>query len=165
MVTTARRQHSFSQPQATEVAGHPQLPTLPEWPRDTIGVLATADDTLHAIPVSWPVRAGDRRILLSLMNHRGSLTRLRARPEVVLMILAGGNVAVSAGGFARVVADPMPDAPDYVAVALEIDTIEDHRQGAFLVETGIQRTVVDGTELAYLEARFATLHEIARRIA
>ncbi|WP_245650463.1 hypothetical protein [Nocardia harenae] len=150
--------------QASEGAEHPSLPVLPSWPRDTIAVLTTADDALHAIPVSWPVRAGDRRILLSLRENRGSLARLRARSEVVLTILGGDNVALTAHGSARVLADPMPGAPDYVAIAIEVDAIDDHRQGAFLVEAGIQRTVVDQAELDYLESRFATLREIARHI-
>ncbi|MBH0779232.1 hypothetical protein IT779_23465 [Nocardia sp. NEAU-351] len=135
---------------------------LPEWPRDTIAVLVTADPALHAIPVSWPVRAGDKRILLSLRNNRGSLARLRDSAEVALVILGGGNVALSARGRAEVIADPMPEAEDYVAVAIAVEVIDDHRQGAFLVDAGIQRTVVDEAEFQYLEARFATLREMAR---
>lgn len=144
---------------------HPALPVLPSWPRDTIAVLTTAYHALHAIPVSWPVRAGDRRILLSLRENRGSLARLRARAEVALTILGGDNVALTAHGSARVVADPMPGAADYVAIAVEVDAIDDHRQGAFLVEAGVQRIVVDQAEMDYLESRFATLRRIAADIA
>lgn len=165
MVTTARRQEqSPVDPPAAEAAGHPELPVLPEWPQDTIAVLVTAGPGLHAIPVSWPLRAGDHRILLSLRINRGSLARLRENGEVALVILGGDNVALTAYGTARIVADPMPEADDYVAVALDIDTIDDHRQGAFLVEAGIQRTVIDEAELDYLRARFATLREISERL-
>jgi hypothetical protein len=59
---------------------HPQLEALPDWPTRTIAVLATVDQGPHAIPVSAPLRAGDRRILLSLRHDRGSLTRLRSQP-------------------------------------------------------------------------------------
>ena len=55
----------------------PAAVLLPTWPGRTVGVLATVGDGPHAIPVSAPVRAGDRRILLSLPRSRGSLERLR----------------------------------------------------------------------------------------
>lgn len=162
MVAEAReRQETSTEPQA-EMTEHPELDALPEWPQDTIGVLVTTDPSPHAIPVSWPVRAGDHRILLSLRSNRGSLVRLRKRPDVALLLLSGDNVALCARGTARVIADPMPDAEDYVAVAIEVDVIDDHRQGAFLVAAGIQRTVLDESELEYLESRVATLHDMAR---
>ena len=58
--------------------------TLPDWPSRTIAVLSTVDAGPHAIPVSAPVRAGDHRILFNLHRDRGSLARLRTRPEVAL---------------------------------------------------------------------------------
>ncbi|MFF0453424.1 hypothetical protein [Nocardia africana] len=139
---------------------HPELDVLPTWPLDTIAVLVTTDPSPHAIPVSWPVRADDRRILLSLKFDRGSLARLRKRPDVALLILGGGDVALCARGRARVIADPMPGAEDYVAVAIDVEVIDDHRQGAFQVEAGIQRTVLDEPELDYLRSRVATLQEM-----
>ncbi|MBF6145493.1 hypothetical protein A5780_15320 [Nocardia sp. 852002-20019_SCH5090214] len=139
---------------------HPELDILPTWPLDTIAVLVTTDPSPHAIPVSWPVRADDRRILLSLKFDRGSLARLRKRPDVALLILGGGNVALCARGRARVIADPMPGAEDYVAVAIDVEVIDDHRQGAFEVEAGIQRTVLDEPELEYLRSRVATLQQM-----
>ena len=140
---------------------HPELDVLPVWPQETIAVLVTTDAGPHAIPVSWPVRAGDRRILLSLKSDRGSLARLRARPEVALLILGGGNVALSARGRATVIAEQMPSAQDYAAVQLDVDVIDDHRQSAFAVDRGIQRTVLDDTELRALEARVETLRSWA----
>ncbi|WP_063128234.1 hypothetical protein [Nocardia fusca] len=136
---------------------HPELDALPEWPQETIAVLVTTDPAPHAIPVSWPVRAGDRRILLSLKFDRGSLARLRERPQVALLILGGGNVALCARGAAKVIAEEMPGADDYVAVRLDVDVIDDHRQSAFAVAQGIQRTVLDDSELRALEHRVATL--------
>ncbi|MEU6579372.1 hypothetical protein [Nocardia sp. NPDC046763] len=155
----------MTQPDDTETTSHPtdhpELDALPEWPQDTIAVLVTTDPAPHAIPVSWPVRAGDRRILLSLKSDRGSLARLRERPDIALLILGGGNVALCARGTAKVIADPMPDADDYVAVELTVVVIDDHRQSAFAVATGIQRTVLDDSELRYLEKRVATLKAMA----
>lgn len=136
---------------------HPELDVLPVWPQETIAVLVTTDPGPHAIPVSWPVRAGDRRILLSLKSDRGSLARLRTRPEVALLILGGGNVALCARGRATVLAEQMPSAQDYTAVQLDVDVIDDHRQSAFAVDRGIQRTVLDDTELRALEGRVETL--------
>ncbi|MFI5719697.1 hypothetical protein [Nocardia sp. NPDC051750] len=137
---------------------HPELEALPHWPQETIAVLVTTDPAPHAIPVSWPVRAGDRRILLSLKFDRGSLARLRERPQVALLILGAGNVALCARGSAKVIAEEMPGAHDYVAVRLDVDVIDDHRQGAFAVAQGIQRTILDdSSELRALEHRVATL--------
>ncbi|APE38769.1 hypothetical protein BOX37_26965 [Nocardia mangyaensis] len=136
---------------------HPELDVLPVWPQETIAVLVTTDAGPHAIPVSWPVRAGDRRILLSLKSDRGSLARLRAQPQVALLILGGGNVALCARGRATVLAEQMPSAADYTAVQLDVEVIDDHRQSAFAVDRGIQRTVLDDTELRALEGRVETL--------
>lgn len=142
---------------------HPELDVLPVWPQETIAVLVTTDPAPHAIPVSWPVRAGDRRILISLKSDRGSLARLRAQPEVALLILGGGNVALCARGRAKVIAEQMPDAQDYTAVQLDVDVIDDHRQSAFAVDRGIQRTVLDENELRALEGRVETLRSWAEK--
>ncbi|GGK48820.1 hypothetical protein [Nocardia camponoti] len=141
---------------ATEVE-HPELAVLPEWPVETIAVLVTTDPAPHAIPVSWPVRAGDHRILLSLRSNRGSLARLRVQPEVALLILGGGDVALCARGRAKVIAEQMPTAQEYAAVQIDVDVIDDHRQGAFAVAAGIQREVLDDSELLALRERVATL--------
>lgn len=150
--------HVQRQDHSADHDDHPELDVLPEWPRETIAVLVTTDPAPHAIPVSWPVRAGDRHILISLKFDRGSLARLRERPQVALLILGGGNVALCARGTARVIAEEMPDAADYVAVRIEVEAIDDHRQSAFAVATGIQRTVLDPAELHALEGRVRTLH-------
>ncbi|WP_330234295.1 hypothetical protein OHA40_20535 [Nocardia sp. NBC_00508] len=143
-------------------ADHPELDVLPEWPLETIGVLVTTDPAPHAIPVSWPVRADDRQILLSLKFDRGSLARLRERPEVALLILGGGNVALCARGTAHVIAEGMPDAEDYVAVRIDVEVIDDHRQSAFAIVQGIQRTVLDDeSELRALKGRVSTLQSWA----
>ncbi|MFD7844224.1 hypothetical protein ACFV4K_14970 [Nocardia sp. NPDC059764] len=158
MVADARERQ---EPSTDTQLDHPELDVLPDWPLDTIAVLVTTDPAPHAIPVSWPVRAGDRRILLSLKSDRGSLARLRERPELALLILSGGDVALCARGTGKVIADPLPGADDYVAVELTVDVIDDHRQSAFAVVSGIQRTVLDATELRYLENRVATLKAMA----
>ncbi len=141
---------------------HPQLDVLPQWPTETIGVLVTTDPAPHAIPVSWPVRADDRTILLSLRHNRGSLARLRAQPQVALLILAGGNVALCARGTARVVSDAMDETGEYAAVAIDVEVIDDHRQGAFAVAGGIQREVLDEAELQKLQQRVVQLEGIAK---
>ncbi|MFI6040303.1 hypothetical protein ACIA8C_01640 [Nocardia sp. NPDC051321] len=150
--------HVQRQDHSTDHGDHPELDVLPEWPQETIAVLVTTDPGPHAIPVSWPVRAGDRQILISLKFDRGSLARLRERPEVALLILGGGNVALCARGTARVIAEEMPDAADYVAVRIDVQAIDDHRQSAFAVANGIQRNVLDPAELHALEGRVRVLH-------
>lgn len=124
-------------------------------------MLVTIDTGPHAIPVSWPVRAGDHRVLISLKSDRGSLARLRERPEVALLILGGGDVALCARGEAKVIVEEMPGAEDYAAVQLDVAVIDDHRQSAFAVAQGIQRTVLDESELNALKGRVATLRDWA----
>jgi hypothetical protein len=140
---------------------HPELEALPEWPLRTIAVLATLNDTVHAIPVSAPVRAGERLILLSLRRDRGSLARLRDQPKVALTVLTEGDVALTARGKARVVEEPMACAPDYAAVAIDVERIDDHRQAAFKVEAGVDRSWLDEREQRALGERVRALRERA----
>jgi uncharacterized pyridoxamine 5'-phosphate oxidase family protein len=134
------------------------MTTLPTWPTRTVGMLATTGpDGPHVIPVSAPLRAADRRILLSLHRTRGSLERLRRRPEVALLVLADDDIAFTARGRASVVEEPMEVAPDYVAVAIEVDAVDDHRQPAFVVDSGVGRRWVDEAEQKALGARVAAL--------
>jgi Pyridoxamine 5'-phosphate oxidase len=134
---------------------------LPEWSTRTIAVLATVDDGPHAIPVSAPVRMGDRRILLSLHSSRESLSRLRRRPEVALAVLTAGNVAFTARGRASVVQEPMAAAPDYAAVAIDVEQIDDHRQPEFLVEAGVDRRWLDVAARDALAERVRALTGLA----
>ena len=103
---------------------HAGLEALPEWPQRTVGVLATVDDGPHAIPISAPVRAGDRRILLGLHRDRGSLGRLREDPRVALLVLTEGDTAFTAHGRARVIAEPLAGAPDYVAIEIAVEAVD-----------------------------------------
>ena len=111
----------------------PARPVLPDWPARAIAILTTVDsDTAggpHAIPVSALVRAGEHTILLSLHRSRGSLARLRIRPQVALLLLAEGNMIFTARGTAQVMAEPMLGAPDYAAVEINVTGLDDHRQG------------------------------------
>jgi hypothetical protein len=88
------------------------LTPLPEWPLRTTAVFVTVDENPHVISESAPVRAGDLTILLSLYRTRDFLARLRERPLAALALLSEGNVAFTARGLARVVDEPMTDAPD-----------------------------------------------------
>jgi hypothetical protein len=134
---------------------------LPEWPARTIAVLTTVDPAPHAIPVSAPLRAGERSILLSLQRDRGSLARLRERPEVALTILTEGDIAITARGRARIVEEPMGHAPDYAAVAIDVEHVDDHCQAAFVVEAGVDRRWVDEREQHALRERVQALGRLA----
>lgn len=152
------------EPQTTEpaAASASQLEALPEWPARTIGVLATCDgDRPHAIPVSAPVRAGAHEIRLNLHRTRGSLERLCESPQVALVILAAGNVACTARGRARILQEPMAAAPDYAAIAIDVEQIDDHRQPAFEVEAGVDRRWLDEGERDALGRRVRALTELA----
>jgi hypothetical protein len=134
---------------------------LPDWPLRTIAILTTlGDDGPHAIPVSAPVRAGACRILLNLHRSRDSLRRLRERPAAAVTILAAGNIAFTARGAARVVEAPMSTAPDYAAVAIDVEQIDDHRQPAFQVEAGVDRCWLDEAERDALGRRVRSLTDL-----
>ena len=139
------------------MSAHPALDALPEWPGRVVGVLATVSGGPFAIPVSAPVRAGDRRILVNLRRDRGSLARLREEPRVALLLLAEGNIAFTARG--RASAEELTE--DYCAVTIEVDEIDDHRQAAFVVESGPDRRWVDDDERQALGERVAALRALA----
>jgi hypothetical protein len=137
------------------------MTTLPEWPRQTIAVLTTVDPAPHAIPVSAPVRAGDDTVLLSLRRTRDSLARLRTRPQVALLVLAEDDVAFTARGTAQVIDEPMTGAPDYAVVEITVTDVDDHRQAAFTVTGGVDRSWIDESERRALGDRVATLRRVA----
>ena len=118
---------------------------LPEWPESTVVILATADDAPSAIPLSTALRAGDDRIVFALGSGRGSLSRLRARPRVALAVLAGGDVAFTAHGDARVVANPLPGIDGVVGVELAVDEVRPHTRPAFAIDDGIAWHWVEAT--------------------
>jgi hypothetical protein len=140
---------------------HPQLDALPAWPTQTIAVLATVGSGPHAIPVSAPLRAEDRRVLISVHRDRASLAVLRRAPAGSTHILAHGNIAFTARGRARVIQEPMTHAPDYAAIAIDVEHIDDHRQAQFLIESGIDRRWTDADERRALRERVDTLTKLA----
>ncbi|MBO3748591.1 hypothetical protein J5X84_21145 [Streptosporangiaceae bacterium NEAU-GS5] len=121
----------------------------PAWADEEL--LAQLGEGPHVIPVSAPVRADHRTILLSLHHSRDSLARLRARPEVALLIL-GDDVACTARGSARVVSERMSGASDYAAVEIRVTDVDDHRAGA-----------PDGDGLAHRVRILESLAAIRRR--
>jgi hypothetical protein len=126
---------------------------LPDWPPETVTILATAGDGPHAIPVSAAVRAGPCRVLIGLASSRGSLARLRADPRVSLAIVSEA-VAVTAYGRARVLDDEV--ATGVVAVEIEVDRIVDHDRPTFVIEAGVRWRWTDpDAELRDAEVRAA----------
>ena len=130
---------------------------LPVFPRRTIAVLSTVDPAPHAIPVSAPVRAGDKTILLSLHRSRDSLARLRANPAVALTVLAEGDLAFTARGRAHVIRDALESDPEYAGVAIEVEHVDDHRQPSFAVTGGVDREWRDNAEKRRLGGRVEEL--------
>jgi hypothetical protein len=138
---------------------HAQLAALPEWPGKTVAMLATVADGPHVIPVSAPVRAGTHRVLISLHRDRGSLARLRRSPQVALLILAEGDVALTAHGTASIVEESMAVAPGYAAIQIDVASIDDHRQPDFDVTAGVDREWLNPEEQASLRDRVRALSE------
>jgi Pyridoxamine 5'-phosphate oxidase len=104
---------------------------LPEWPPGTVTILSTAGERPHAIPVSAAVRAGPRLVVIGLARGRTSLARLRADPAVALTVLAE-EVAVTVHGRARVLEEPLTEG--VVAVAVDVDRVQDHDRPTFQIQ-------------------------------
>jgi hypothetical protein len=142
--------------------GKVELGSLPDWPAMTIGVLTTLGDVPYAIPVTSPIRAGDRRILLALNRNDASLARLREQPQVALAILAEGDEAFTARGRASVVEVPMSEANEFAAVMIDVEHLDDHRLRAELVDAGVSVRWTDPSAEQNLQTRVDELGELAR---
>jgi hypothetical protein len=134
---------------------------LPEWQDKTIAVLSTQNEEVHAIPITAPLRIGDRQILLRLKCCRESLARLREHPKVALTIFGKGNVAFTARGPARVVQEPMLDAPMFAAVAIDVENIDDHRQRELVVDSGVSLDWANERTQRFLQEHLNALREVA----
>ena len=116
---------------------------LPQWPPGTVCILATGGEGPHAIPVSTAVRASDQRIVLALGARRGSLQRLREDPRVALTVLAAGDVAFTAHGTARVVADPLPGLGGVIGIEISVERVSSHKRPTFSITDGVAWGWVD----------------------
>ena len=126
-------------------------------------MLSTENGEVHAIPITAPLRVGDRRILFRLKRCRESLSRLREHPKVALTIFATGNVAFTARGYAYVVQDPMVVAPAFAAVAIDVENIDDHRQREFAVDSGVSLDWTNERTQRFLQEHLNSLREVAAR--
>jgi len=55
----------------------------------------------------------------------------------------------------------MDGNPEFAAIAVDVDDIDDHRQSAFSVESGVSLHWTDGEELSRLRERVEQLRRIA----
>jgi hypothetical protein len=133
---------------------------LPEWEDGTVSVLSTGGGAPHAIPISTAVRAGPRRVLIALAARRESLARLRRDPRCALTILTGPDVACTAHARAEILREV---AEGVLAVALDVDAIQDHRQPRFAIEAGVAWRWTDVEARERDGAVRAALSELARR--
>jgi hypothetical protein len=100
-----------------------------------------------------------RPVTLKVISERylgDESARLREHPKVALTILANGNLAFTARDRARVVQEPMVDAPAFAAVAIDVEKIDDHRQRELVVEPGVSR-IGPIPLVVHLLAQIATL--------
>ena len=124
-------------------------------------MLSTQNEEVHAIPITAPLRIGDRQILLRLKRCRESLARLREHPKVALTIFAKGNLAFTARGPARVVQESMVVAPAFAAVAIDVENIDDHRQREFAVDSGVTLDWTNERTEQFLQEHLNALREVA----
>src|SRR5262249_57641763 len=88
---------------------------------------------------SWAgVGGGDSGMVLLVERRRDTMDRIRRWPEVALTFLAEGDVAFTARGRATVLEEPMAIDPEYAAVSIAVDHVDDHRQPAFRVTAGTE---------------------------
>ncbi len=140
---------------------HPLLTKLPHWPKETIAVLCTVDEGPYAIPVTAPLRVSDQKILLSLKDCSESLARLQRSPQVALLILSEGDLALTARGRAFVVKTTIAPAPGFVAVAIEAEEIDDHRLPGRAITSGAGIDWDRASTRHLLRAQLDALVEIA----
>ena len=126
-----------------------------------IAALSTENGEVHAIPITAPLRVGDRRILFRLKRCRESLARLREHPKVALTIFAKGNLAFTARGPARVVQESMVVAPTFAAVAIDVENIDDHRQRDLVVDSGVSLDWTNERTQRFLQEHLNALREVA----
>jgi len=143
---------------------YPKRKPLPEWPEKTIAVLSTQNEEVHAIPITAPLRIGDRQILLRLKRCRESLARLREHPKVALTIFAKGNVAFTARGAARVVQEPMLGAPMFAAIAIDVENIDDHRQRDLVVDSGVSLDWANERTQRFVQEHLNALREVVSEV-
>jgi flavin reductase (DIM6/NTAB) family NADH-FMN oxidoreductase RutF len=137
-----------------------ELDVLPEWTPGTVAILSTGAGHPHAIPVSTAVRVGDRRIVLALALRRESLTRLREDPRCALTFLADGDVAATALGRASIVEEPLSISDRVAAVAVDVESSQDHTQPRFEIQAGVRWRWTDPEA----EARDAEIREALARL-
>ncbi|MGI8632418.1 MAG: hypothetical protein ACR2NA_07725 [Solirubrobacterales bacterium] len=136
------------------------LDELPRWPRGTVGLLATAGDHPHVVPVSTIRRAGPRRVVFALADRRSSLARLRDRPAVSLAITCE-DVAISVEGPAEVAAASLGGLDGLVGVSLEAVVIQDHHAPTYALESGVGWRWTDEEA----ERRDSAVHAALRELA
>lgn len=124
-------------------------------------MLSTGAGAPHAIPVSAIVRAGPRRVLLALALRRESLARLRTDPRCALTLMTGGDVACTAYGRARIVQEPMTVSDRVAAIAIDVESIEDHMQPDFVLEGPVRWRWTD----AEARERDAAIRDALARLA
>jgi hypothetical protein len=125
---------------------------IPDWPPGTVAILSTAGP--HAIPVSTALRAGPDTVLFALGPGRGSLARLREDPRCALAVI-GEGFAVTLRGRATEIGD----AAGTVAMRLDVEQVDDHRQPTFAIEAGVRWRWTDPEA----ERRDAAVREALRR--
>lgn len=111
---------------------------LPEWEPGTVAVLSVGAGRPHAIPVSTAVRIRPRTVVFALALRRESLARLRRNPRCALTVMAAGNIALTAHGHAIIVEESMVVSDRVVAVRIDVEAIQDHRQDRFDINDGVR---------------------------
>jgi Pyridoxamine 5'-phosphate oxidase len=141
----------------------PYMDELPDWEPGTVCVLSTGGGAPHAIPVSTAVRAGRRRVLLALAARRETLARLRREPRCALTIVTTGDIACTVHARAEIVQESLRGAEGVAAVALEVESIQDHMQPRFAIAAGVAWDWTDEDARASDAAVRGALDELARR--
>ena len=125
------------------------MDALPHWDQGTPAILCVAGP--HPIPVSTAVRADDQRVLLALGRKRDTLKFLRDDSRAALCVL-GAGIALTAHGYASVVAEQLEATDRVVAVELRVERLQDHLADG-------RTEMLDGARWRWLDEEFGAAEE------
>jgi hypothetical protein len=102
-------------------------------------------------------------VLLALAARRETLARLRRDPRCALTIVTTGDIACTVHARAEIVQESLRGAEGVAAVALEVESIQDHMQPRFAIAAGVAWDWTDEEARASDAAVRGALDELARR--
>jgi hypothetical protein len=132
--------------------------------RELVAVVATAGDNgPDTAPVSLVHLASPSRLLLGLARDRRTLANILSGSRLAVSVTLVPDVAVTVGGAARVVRDPMSASANVVAVEMAVDTVKDDRHPDAEITAGLSYRWTDPAREAMDLALLRELRSLSGR--